>query len=146
MSTFGRWEYTCDQDATSKAYAQIERGGSDSCTCNGCRNFAAARDKVFTGEFLSLLASLGIDSRKDAEVYHNGKLAPGCHDYGGWFHFMGTLELTGDFPMVPMGNDFSACMLRRCAPTLPGLEGRPLVQVEFHASNVPWVLNEPEEL
>jgi hypothetical protein len=146
MSTFGQWEYTCDQDTTAKVYSTIERGDSDACTCNGCRNFVAAREKVFPSEFLSLLASLGIDSRKDGEVYHNGKLAPGRHDYGGWFHFIGTLESTGDFPVVAMGDSFTACMLRNCAPALSALNDYPLVQIEFHASNVPWVLNEAEDL
>jgi hypothetical protein len=105
MATFGMWEFTNDRTATIDAYARIERGGSDTCSRNGCRNFVAARDNVFPSEFIALLNSLGIDSRKDGEVYHNAQLSPGRHDYGGWFHFVGTLEKTGDFPVVPMDKD-----------------------------------------
>jgi hypothetical protein len=101
MATFGMWEFTNDRTATIDAYARIERGGSDTCSCIGCRNFVAARDNVYPSEFIALLNSLGIDSRKDGEVYHNAQLSPGRHDYGGWFHFVGTLEKTGDFPFVP---------------------------------------------
>ena len=32
---------------------------------------------------------------KEAEIYHNGQVRPGIHSYGGWFHFVGTIE-TGD--------------------------------------------------
>jgi len=144
MGTFSMWEFTNDRTATIAAYARIERGGSDTCSCNGCRNFVAARDKVYPSEFIALLSSLGIDSRKDGEVYHNAQLSPGRHDYGGWFHFVGILQKTGDFPVVPMGPGFSAWLRNKTAPALPGLDGMPLVEVEFHADSVPWVLKETE--
>ncbi len=144
MATFGMWEFTNDRMATINAYTLIERGGSDTCSCNGCRNFVAARDNVYPSEFIALLNSFGIDSRKDGEVYHNARLSPGRHDYGGWFHFVGTLEKTGDFPVVPMGQGFSAWLRKKAAPALPGLGELPLVEVEFHADSVPWVLTEPE--
>jgi hypothetical protein len=144
MGTFGMWEFTNDRTATIAAYARIVRGGSDACSCNGCRNFVAARDKVYPSEFIALLCSLGIDSRKDGEVYHNAQLAPGRHDYGGWFHFVGTLQKTGDFPVVPMGPGISAWLRNKTAPALPCLDGMPLVEVEFHADSVPWVLKEAE--
>jgi hypothetical protein len=51
-----------------------------------------ARARAFPAEFLSLLDQLGIDPCKDAEVYRNARLAPGRHDYGGWYHFIGTLD------------------------------------------------------
>jgi hypothetical protein len=38
----------------------------------------------------------------DGEVYHNARLASGLHDYGGWFHFVGALAMTGDFPVVEL--------------------------------------------
>ena len=142
MASFGLWGFTCDHQATVDAYALIERGGSDNCTCNSCRNFSAARTHVFPPEFLAFLTSVGIDSRKDGEVYHNAQLAPGIHDYGGWFHFVGTLDKTGDFPVIPLADGFSAWLCRKGAPALPGLDGLALVQVEFHAERVPWVLSE----
>ena len=114
---------------------------------DGCCNFAAARHLVYPPAFLSFLQSLGIDFRKDGEAYHNGRLAPGRHDYGGWFHFVGSLQKTGDFPVVPMSKNFEAWLVgSKGAPSLASLKGLPLVEVGFHASAVPWVLNEPEAM
>jgi hypothetical protein len=144
VANFGRWEFTCDRPATVDAYARADQGGSDSCTCNGCRNFVAARTQVYPQEFLSLLDSLGIDSRRDGEVYLLGPAASGRYYYGGWFHFVGSLEKTGDFPAVTMGPGFTVYLCRRSAPALKSLIGLPLVQVEFHSNEVPWVLSEPK--
>jgi hypothetical protein len=132
-----------DRDATVAAYVRAERGGSDTCTCAWCRNFAAARDKVYPHAFLAFLNSLGVDSRKDGEVCHSAQLAPGQHQYGGWFHFVGSLQKTGD-TMVSLGSEFTVWLQRPSAPELDSLKGLPLVQVEFEATAVPWVLSEPE--
>lgn len=89
MASLGEWRYTCDRSATAEVYARASFGYSSQCTCNGCRNFVGARAEVFPPAFLSLLTTLGIDPAKDGEVYHNGRLSPGKHHYGGWFHSSG---------------------------------------------------------
>jgi hypothetical protein len=91
-----------------------------------------------------LLDKLGVDPRKDAEVFHYARLAPGRHDYGGWYHFVGTLDQTGDFPPVDLGDGFSVWMQHASTPRLPSLDGMQVVQVEFNAKAVPWLLDEPE--
>jgi len=144
MPTFGRWKYGVDREATLHAYAQVERGGSARCDCAGCRNFRLARARVFPAEFLALLDSLGIDPVKDAEVYRGGRVETDTHQYGGWYHFVGSLEETGDFPTVDFGGGFSAWMCRATAPSLSSLKALPTVQVEFLATAVPWLLDEPE--
>lgn len=82
MSDFDGWKYHADCDATILAYVRTERSGADTCDCAGCRNFRVARADCFPPEFLALLDQLGIDPRKDAEVYHKARLASGRHDYG----------------------------------------------------------------
>jgi hypothetical protein len=144
VASLGKWRYTCDRAATAEVYARADLGYSSQCTCNGCRNFVAARTEVFPPAFLSLLTTLGIDPAKDGEVYHNGRLSPGKHHYGGWFHFIGTLDESGDFPPVELGTDFTVHLCHKSAPSLQALNGLPLVQLEFTASSVPWRLNEPE--
>lgn len=144
MATFGSWQYTCDRQATAAAYSRASRGDSSRCTCNGCRNFVAACSEVFPTQFLLFLETLGIDPTKDGEVYHNARLSPGTHHYGGWFHFVGTLDVTGDFPPVRVGEDFVVTLCHKSAPSLLELNGLSLVQLEFVASAVPWRLNEPE--
>jgi hypothetical protein len=143
MSDLDEWKYHADRDATILAYGRTERGGADTCDCAGCRNFRAARADCFPPEFIALLGQLGIDPRKDAEVYHNARIAPGRHDYGGWYHFIGTLDETGG-PRVKLGPDFSVRMCPASAPRLPSLDGKQAVQLEFHAEAVPWLLDEPE--
>ena len=90
------------------------------------------------------MSQLGIDPEKEAEVYRNARLAPGRHDYGGWYHFIGTLDETGDFPPVDYGAGFAAWMCRSSALRLPSLRGVNVVQLEFHSDAVPWLLDEPE--
>ena len=131
---------------TVKAYSSVDLGGAGACTYNGCRNFVVVRDRVFPARFISFLDSLGVDPCKDGEVCHNALLAPGQHDYGGWFHFVGSLDRTGDFAPVDFGDGFTAWLSRRGAPALPALKDLPLVQLEFHATHVPWGLSEPEAM
>jgi hypothetical protein len=142
MTSFGQWEFHVDRPATMDAHAREPRGGADSCTCNGCRNFVAAREKVFPTTFLKLLDSLGIDPLKDGEVYLLGRLAQVGFCYGGWFHFIGSLETTGDFSAVPVAPGFTVWLCRAGAPPIASLKGSSLVQVEFKADLVPWLLEE----
>src|SRR4051794_35077076 len=111
-ASFGDWSFTVDRKATECAYAAAKCGGVDTCNCAGCRNFRLARERVFPSEFKALLAGFGIDPRKDGEIYHAGQRAPGNHIYVGWYHFIGTLEKTGDFPTVFFGADFQVWLLR----------------------------------
>src|SRR5271156_2136828 len=143
MSSVGNWEFTCDRQATLDSYARAAHGGADRCSCNGCRNFIVARERAFPLEFIKFLDSLGIDSRKDGEVYHNARLATGLYDYGGWFHFVGKLLETGDFPEVELAPGFTAWLCRSHAPALEVFSGLPLVEIQFHVETVPWMLEEP---
>jgi hypothetical protein len=144
MPVLGDWLYTCDRKATFDAYAREERGGADTCTCTGCRNFVAVRARAFPRTFLEFLDSLGVDPHKDGEVYHYAQRAPGCHEYGGWFHFVGSLDRTGDFPAFDFGNGFTVSLSNSFAPAHGALQGQPLVEVTFNNPNVPWGLDEPE--
>jgi hypothetical protein len=144
MATFGQWQYRCELLVTEHAYLKAEVGGAESCGCNTCRNFVAVRDKLLPPEFVALLHSLGVKHTKDAEVYHLARVSPGRHQYGGWYHFVGCLEKTGDFPMVNVSPSFKVWMCKDSAPHLEALEGLPRVQLEFVADDVPWALHEPE--
>ena len=93
---------------------------------------------------MDLLESLGIDPSKDSEIYHTCRMSPGKHLYGGWFHFVGTLEVTGDFAPVEMAGGFTAWMGRGASQCLEEFKGLPLVQVELSATGVPWCLDELE--
>lgn len=144
MATFGEWEYSCDVEGTERAYAQAGRSGAELCGCETCLNYLAVRDQLLPHRFLAFLKSLGINQDKEAEAYYIGADAPGRHHYGGWFHFVGELHKTGDFPMVELAPGFKTWLCRAHAPSLKALDGLPLVQIEFVAENVPWLIAELE--
>jgi hypothetical protein len=100
----GDWEFTCDPQATADAHAFADAGGSNTCSCVWYRNFVLVRGRVYGDSFIEYLTSA--DSTKDGEAYHNGETQLGRHFYAGWFHFVGSLDKTGDFRMVEMGPGF----------------------------------------
>jgi hypothetical protein len=144
MAEFGQWRYTVDRTATLEAYARQTAGGAATCTCTGCRNFVVARDQIFPARFVEFLNTLGIDPTKDAEVYNAGQVAPHRHHYGGWYHFIGTLETTGDFAPVDFGHGLTAWLCTASAPRIATLSDRPVVQVEFATDRAPWMLEDAE--
>ena len=144
MPRFGAWHFSLDRAATVDAYERVPAGGTGTCTCNTCRNFAAARERIYPAAFLALLKELGVDPKKDGEAYHLGRTAPRLHHYGGWFHFVGSLDVTGDFAPVDYGGGFTSWMCRSSAPGLESLKNVPTVQLGFLAERVPWVLDEVE--
>ena len=146
MSAFGDWRYTADREATATAYRRVSVGDAVRCGCSGCRNFVAVRNQVLPQGFVDLLEDLGIDSTKEGEVYTEGAAGPGAHFYGGWYHFVGTLDVTGDFPPVEYAGGFISYMCNKSTPCLPELEGLSLIQLEFRAQNVPWVIADEEPL
>lgn len=140
----GDWEFTNDAEATERAYAQASQGGAEECGCQTCRNYAAVRERVLPGAFVTFLRSVGVDPRKEGEAYHCAQVARGQHHYGGWYHFIGHLQKTGDFPMIEATPVFKFFLCRAHAPHLKPLDGQELVEVGFEASAVPWALDEPE--
>jgi hypothetical protein len=145
VASFTDWKYSVDRQATVAAYQLAERGGCDTCDCIYCRNFRLARKHVFPPEFLTLLEQLGIDPWKEGEAYHNARLAPGRHHYGGWFHFVGSLDAKADSPYVILPDGFESWIQAESAPCLASLKGLPLVEVDFLCDAVPWLLDEPEQ-
>jgi hypothetical protein len=146
VAAFGNWKYTVDRQATELAYSKAKAGGAADCACSYCRNFIVVRDKTFPWEFLELLKQLGIDPTKDGEVYHEGAESSGSHFYGGWYHFVGTLDVDGDCAPVEYPGGFISYMCVKSAPCLTSLEPFPLVQLEFRARGVPWAISEEEPL
>jgi hypothetical protein len=144
MPEFGQWRYSVDRAATDAAYACEPAGGAATCTCVGCRNFDAARGQIFPRRFVEFLESLGIDPAKEAEAYHTGRLASGRHHYGGWYHFIGILEISGDFAPVDFGDGFTSWMRAAVAPRLESLLTARVIELEFSTDRAPWVLNETE--
>jgi hypothetical protein len=128
----------CDVEATIAAFqAHTPR----LCDCNGCRNFRAAREVIFTGPVVSLFSQFGIDTAKPAEIYTLGP--PGQDSrimYGGWFHFVGQAISYDD--VVDIGEELKVYFLTRPALLPKSFKNQPTVQLEFEWQ-IPWMLPEP---
>jgi hypothetical protein len=151
---FKKWKLACHVEATREAYAKIERGSPVACGCNTCKNFAAARQYAYPQEARSLLEQLGVDIDKEAEVYHNCRLETGLHNYGGWFHFIGSIKEGPDstrqiaensftFDLEPIDNRFVIGFTARAALVARSFGDQPVIQVEFR-TEVPWIIQGPE--
>src|SRR5689334_19994443 len=87
--TVGRWQIEHDADVTRQCFAPLAGGAA--CTCNQCRNFKAASDKVFPAAFVALADALGIDLAQPAELIHYAREPSGLYLTGGWFHLVGAI-------------------------------------------------------
>jgi hypothetical protein len=140
---FREWIFECDVEATRAAYDSIASGGAEACGCGYCLNFIEARRQVYPAEMLDLFARLGIDYRKEVEVYQMTRSASGLHLYGGWFHFVGQILKQ---PVAPekLSGQFSVDFLMSNSLAAEAFADRPLVQVEITAE-IPWLLEEEKD-
>ena len=129
--TYRDWIFDCNVEVTRKAYETILAGGAETCECTGCKNFLAQRDAVFPDEVLALFNELGINYKRDAEIYHIARLRPEVHQYGGWFHFVGNIVTQ---PIGPANLDrFTIDFVPDNALAAKAFENQPLVQIEITA-------------
>ncbi len=140
---FRDWVFAVDREETQATYAATKTGGAESCTCVDCRNFAVARSQVYPLEALSLFDALGIDYRKESEVFRYSQLDNGMHFYGGWFHFKGRLLEGGEYELGNLAHFTDQLALGFTAGNAPSIfsNTQGLVQVEIEAK-IPWLLNE----
>ena len=141
--TYRNWTFDCDVEATRKAYDSISAGGVETCECSGCRNFLVQRELVWPEEILRLFDELGVSYKRDAEIYHTARLPSGLHLYGGWFHFVGTIQNEPIGP-VTLGR-FTIDFLHNRDLAAKAFEHYPLMQIEITVE-IPWVLAEEPEL
>ena len=137
------WIFDCDVEATHRAYERILTGGLEECHCSECRNFLEQRESVIPDEVMSLFGQLGINHKRDAEIYHTARLESGLHLYGGWFHFIGSILKQPNGP-ANVVEHFTIDFLPSRALAAKSFEDQPLVQVEITAE-VPWVLENEKE-
>jgi hypothetical protein len=131
-----------DRAATEFAYASLEGGDADRCGCDPCRNFALQRTVAYPPDFLALLDRLGIDSLKEGEAVHYGEDSSGKHNYGGWFYFIGTMEVAGEYQIEKDG--FSYWIGTSFPQPPPPFRHKPVLALEF-MTRLPWLLECPVE-
>ena len=144
--TIGPWVIQVDPKATADLCERI-KPWTDECGCDHCKDWASKRDEIYPPPVRDLLASLGIDHRRETDVsdltsdpecrgefYFVGRVLSGPRWTVTHRDFFGQVSLrpeeapiTDDFSLVvhdpdggagePMGTDLDA--------------GVPLVQVGF---------------
>jgi hypothetical protein len=150
---FYRWSLRVRPEVT-RAMLADDFFGAERCSCDGCRNFVAARELVYPAEFRERLALLGIDRRRETEVYGFPPV-DGLAEYGGWFNFAGTIESGDDalrtgeggsytFELEAINDRFGIAVTTHTAIIRPEAWGHPVLQLEFRA-RVPWVIEPPAE-
>ena len=157
LITLGKWKIDADPQATRQAYIRQRQGSPYDCTCIHCRNFEAARDRIYTDDVLRVLEPLGVEPPiREAEICHYyGPLDSGLHLYGGWLHVVGRLVDGVDakrmvsptawtFDLEEINERFSIGATAYCALIPEAFRDLPIVQLEFEFK-VPWILSEPWE-
>ena len=149
-----RWRVRPDVALTREAHSHLSRSSTAECGCDGCLNFEAYRDQLLRSPLGELLLSLGIDPPWEAEVYEMGKVAPGRHAYGAWYHFVGEL-VSGGPAWHELNPNLRTPAFERFAPGIDvglhtdcqlvraSFKGLPLVQLEI-AVEIPSVISTPE--
>ena len=150
------WVFEVDYERTIEVYQKAKNGCPESCGCNNCKNFSINREQIYPQEFKDLLEELGIDYRKESEIYHIYRAENGKHFYGGWFHFKGKIKEGKDCKVdthnggrtlatVDLNENFQVGFLKdNSLPFFDKEEKENLIQVEFYAfSN--WVIDKALE-
>jgi len=129
-----------DREQTGRAYAELKSGDAERCGCSSCRNFAAQRSTAYPDSFRRLLDQLGVDWKKEGEVYECGPEGS-LRVYGGWFYLVGELIEPGE-RMTDAGFGFQYYFVDAKRLPKPGADfGQNVLAVEFSAK-LPWVISD----
>jgi hypothetical protein len=149
------WEFEVDFLLTQQAYQKFPAGGSDTCNCSDCKNYSAYKNNVFPEEIKKLFIELGVDFKKEVEIWSIHKLGNGFHKIAGWFHFKGKIISGVDCrKMKKDGNGYTTDLTSISENFeigfTPGSDltffdkKDGLIQIEFIA-DIPWVIEKSLE-
>ncbi|MBX2965654.1 MAG: hypothetical protein KF845_05870 [Cyclobacteriaceae bacterium] len=85
---YKNWKLIVDREATIATYQKMT-SQPEGCTCTPCENYLDNREQVYPNEVKKLFNRLGIDYRKESEVFESGRSGNGQYWYGGYFFFIG---------------------------------------------------------
>jgi len=133
------WILECEVEETSKAYSIITQGSAEICDCLYCKNFSALTDDFFQGDFGKLLQNLGVDCKKDTEIYQF-PFDQGNYSYAGWFHCIGNIKQKGE--VINLENELKVYFIESNDLMFDVFKGKELIQIEFLDAILPWMMNE----
>lgn len=147
--TVGSWVIEIDVKRTKDFYKRYHLITED-CGCYFCSNYVLACD-TFPNQIMNIFNLLGIDPRKEGEVYECMKNEDGTHLYGGFYHIVGKIINGPDLSMPTMEGEESSSLhfighneieigFNKDLALVPDDFPRPVIQFEFQM-NVPWLLS-----
>ena len=151
----GRWVVRPDVGRTREAHSKLAWSGAAECSSTSCQNFDAVRTQLVAGPLGRVLDQLGISPPWEVEVYEMGRSSSGLHHYGGWFHFVGTIESGADAwrpvgdgraraaDFEPLSDKVSIGLHTDVALVREPFVGLPLVQLDIDVE-LPWVISAEE--
>jgi len=130
----------------------VSESGPDRCTCRDCKNFLAARERIYNPQVLELFRKLGIDPQREAEVViYPLPDRPGYRVGNGWFHVVGRVlegppdRRGGTLLFVHTEPYDMDLLVTSHAGLIPdSFDGHPVIQLEW-SGPVPWMLDEPPD-
>jgi len=143
---FRKWTFSVDKAETAKVYAATTVSEAVRCGCDNCLNFEVARELAFPLEVRELFLELGVDYRREGEVFIWQSFPDGRQHYGGWFHFRGTIvtgpSLTqlGPLNLESLTDSFKIGFCVGNNPTFFS-DLSSAVQIEFE-TYLPWLLTD----
>lgn len=139
-----------DRQATQDVYKRIEKGRPECCSCGYCLNFVSGR-KYYPHDFLEFLGQIGIDCKKESEVWCLDPVEKGgLYFYHGWFNFIGSIVKEPQADLVKKINPVSseiqfACSFSYCTDLAHEefkelkKAGMSIASVDFEIT-IPWLL------
>ena len=149
-----QWIVECDYEATQLAYSQVATGSAEQCSCDYCHNFVPSRENVYPKKVCILFDQIGIDYKKEFEIYFLNKEKSGLYCYGGEFCFVGSLQnktelVSPDEPVLWTLNfkddnqNFTWILSDKISSRYLDFSDKPLLLFIF-AARIPWVIKTKE--
>ena len=134
----GDYVLEVDPERTERTYREIQKGGAESCSCSGCKNYLAALPESLPKEVILFFSKAGIDPKKDAEVYEQGEVSPGIRSYGGEYYLWGAITSEPKREQV-LNNNFRFAFMKPSPLAQKQFRSEGALCFYFHAE-LPWVL------
>jgi hypothetical protein len=153
---YDKWIVEYDKKATQEIYSSIEKGDPEVCECGYCANFVAGR-KYYPHDFINILSQIGIDHKKEFEVWCLDLTEKGSYYfYCGGFNFIGTIvkEPLDDFfeDIIPESPEIQFVCSFSYNTGLAQKEFKELIKAGVSVASVdfkmtiPWLLDLPLDM
>lgn len=150
---FKDWELNVDFLNTQKLYTEIDTGAAELCNCTDCENFINNRKNLYPTEVRTLLSELGVDYRKEGDIWKMCK-ENNLHRYSGCFYFVGNFN--GENCIQSLNNSSSETILKTVNETfsigfcdcsnasISSKSTDNVIQIEFE-TKIPWTIDTTEK-